>query len=127
MSQEQHSIDTRRRLLTFKFAFNGISYAIRTQQNLWIHLIAATMVIIAGFVVDLHRVEWIIVIFCIGFVISAELFNTAIESFSDAVHPDYNPKIKIVKDLAAAAVLVSAIISAIIGIIIFIPKFGIWE
>ncbi len=127
MNQEQKPFDSRRLLLSFKYAFHGITYAIRTQQNLWIHLIVASMVIIAGLFFDLNRVDWLILILCIGFVICAELFNTAIESLSDEVEPDYNPKIKIVKDLAAAAVLISAIISAIIGLIIFIPKFGLWE
>lgn len=127
MNHEKHPIDSRRRLLSFKYAFHGIIYAIRTQQNLRIHLISATMVIIAGFIFDLHRIEWLILILCIGFVICAELFNTAIESLADEVEPDYNPRIKIVKDLAAAAVFVSAIVSAIIGLIIFIPKFGLWE
>jgi diacylglycerol kinase len=110
------------RIHSFKFAFEGLFHAFKTQHNLWIDLLAAIVVIILGFVYDLNSKEWILIIICIGFVISAEIFNTSIEYLTDLVSPDKNHKAKLVKDLAAAAVFISAVSAFVIGLIIFIPK-----
>lgn len=80
------------------------------------------LVIISGFIFKISITEWIICIVLFGLVITAELINTAIETTVDIVMPEKNEKAKLAKDLAAGAVLVSAITSAIIGIIIFLPK-----
>lgn len=80
------------------------------------------LVIIAGFTLKISNIEWCICITLFGLVISLELVNTAIEIVVDIVMPDINEKAKKVKDISAAAVLISAINSAIIGLIIFIPK-----
>ncbi len=94
----------------------------KSQPNAWIHLFAAFGVIVAGFILKLSISEWIFVTFAIGFVISAELFNTAIEALVDKVSPEQNPISGKVKDLAAGAVLVAAITAAVIGLVIFVPK-----
>ena len=81
------------------------------------------LVIIMGIILRISKIEWIICIILFGFVISLELVNTAIENVVDLVTMEKNPKAKIAKDVSAAAVLIAAITSAIIGLIIFIPKF----
>ena len=91
--------------------------------NLSFHLIAAMAVIIAGIVLGITRTEWIMVVMCIGTVIAAELFNTAIEKLVDLVSPERHPVAGQVKDIAAGAVLICAVAAAIIGLIIFIPYF----
>lgn len=115
----------RKRLASFRYAFNGIRLLIQKEQNAWIHCFAAICVIIAGFFFGLSRAEWIAVIIVIGAVLSAEAVNSAIESLADLVSPEYNEAIKNTKDLAAGAVLIMAIAAAIVGFIIFLPKLGI--
>ena len=77
--------------------------------------------VIAGFLLEITRIDWMIVILCIGVVIAAELFNTAIEKLVDLVSPQQHPVAGQVKDIAAGAVLVCAATAAIIGLIVFIP------
>lgn len=88
---------------------------------MWIHLAAAILVVIAGFFFGIERGEWIAIIGCIGAVMAAEAFNTAIERLVNLVSPQWHPIAGEVKDIAAGAVLICAIAAAIIGLIIFIP------
>lgn len=80
------------------------------------------LVIFFSFLLQISTLEWLIVIFCIGLVLTAEIFNSAIEVLTDIVSPESNPRAGLVKDMAAGAVLIAAITSAIIGLIIFVPK-----
>lgn len=107
---------------SFGFAINGIRQCFITEQNFRIHTVAAIVAIILAFVFNVSGFEWIAILFCIAFVISMEMLNTAIEKLCDVVHKEMHPLIKKVKDISAAAVLVSAIFSAIAGLIIFLPK-----
>ncbi len=107
---------------SFQHACKGLLFLFREQQNAWIHLFAATGVVVAGFFFRLTTTEWLLVVFAIGFVFSAELLNSAIEEIVNLVSPDFNKKAGKIKDMAAAAVLISAITAAIIGLTIFIPK-----
>ena len=107
---------------SFKYAIEGIISSFKTERNMKIHVLAMIIVIALGFFFKLDKVEWCFIIIAIASVISAELFNTAIETVVDMVSPERNPKAKLVKDIAAGAVLVVAIGSAIIGFIIFGPK-----
>ena len=107
---------------SFKYAFQGIISAFRTETNMKIHFIIMMLVIIAGVIFDLNAIEWIICVILFGLVISLELINTAIETTVDLAMPEINEKAKLAKDIAAGAVLVSAIVSVIVGLIIFIPK-----
>jgi len=111
-----------KRLFSFKYAFNGILYFIKSQKNAWIHLFFVFFVTIFGVILKITLIDWILVLFCFGFVLTAEAFNTAIEKIVDFVSPEFQKEAGIIKDVAAGAVLISAIISAIIGLIIFIPK-----
>ncbi|MDM8325149.1 diacylglycerol kinase family protein [Bacteroides gallinaceum] len=112
----------RKRLRSFRFAFNGIRLLVTCEHNAWIHCFITACVIITGCIVKLSATEWIAIAMAIGMVLAAEAFNSAIEALADAVSPDYNEAIKRTKDLAAGAVLLLAIASAVIGLIIFIPK-----
>ena len=107
---------------SFTFAITGIGYAFRSQVNMRFHFIAASVVIISAIILHLSALEWCIVLLCIGSVIAAELINTSIEINVDLSSPERNEKAGHVKDIAAAAVLVICIVSAIIGSIVFIPK-----
>ena len=107
---------------SFKYATNGVFEAFIQERHLKIHVTIMILVILAGIVFKISLSEWIICIILFGFVISLELINTAIETTIDMVMPEKNEKAKIAKDVAAGAVLVSAIVSAIIGLLIFIPK-----
>ena len=103
-------------------SFRGIAGAVRDEHNFRIHLVIAVVVIITGLWLDLSIAEWLFVVFAIGFVLTAELFNSAIERLTDMIQPGKNPKAGMIKDMAAGAVLVAAITAAIIGLFIFIPR-----
>ena len=115
--------DLKKQFRSFGYAWKGIQSCVGKEQNLSFHLIAAMAVIIAGIVLGITRTEWIMVVMCIGTVIAAELFNTAIEKLVDLVSPERHPVAGRVKDIAAGAVLICAVAAAIIGLIIFIPYF----
>ena len=107
---------------SFKYAFAGLISSLKTEQNMRIHILAVILVIIAGFVLKISLIEWCICITLCGMVIFAELMNTAIETTVDIAMPEINEKAKLAKDISAAAVLILAISSAIVGCIIFVPK-----
>lgn len=113
--------DFKKQIRSFGYAWHGLYSSIGKEQNLSFHLIATVLVIIAGFLFHITRTEWLVILLCIGMVISAELFNTAIERLVDLVSPQRHPIAGQVKDIAAGAVLVCACIAVIIGLIIFIP------
>ena len=107
---------------SFKYAIEGIISSFKTERNMKIQVLAMIVVIALGLFFKLNKVEWCFIIIAIASVISAELFNTAIETVVDMVSPERNPKAKLAKDIAAGAVLVVAIGAAIIGFIIFGPQ-----
>jgi len=107
---------------SFKNALDGIIHTIKSERNMKIHLIAATVVIIASFLLKLSKVEFFIVCLCIALVIICELFNTAIEVMTDIIVDVYHPKAKIVKDVSAGAVFISALISIIVAYFVFFDK-----
>ena len=120
MKQKNFSI--KKRVQSFKHALNGFRILFCEESNSWIHLLITFCVLVAGFVFTISATEWIIVIFCVGLVFALELINTSIENMADFISQEYHNSIKKTKDLAAGAVLVSAISAAIIGLIIFIPR-----
>lgn len=113
--------DFKKQIRSFGYAWKGIRCCVGKEQNLSFHLIATVAVVIAGFVFGINRTEWMIMLLCIGVVIAAELFNTAIEKLVDLVSPGHHPLAGQVKDIAAGAVLVCAVAAAIAGLIIFLP------
>ena len=104
---------------SFKYAFHGIFETIRTERNMRVHLCFAFYVIIAGFVTHLSAPEWAAVLICIGLVTALECLNTAVESLCNTVCPEKSEGIRITKDTSAGAVLCAAIVSAIVGGIVF--------
>lgn len=111
-----------RLLRSFRFAFEGAAYLLRTQANARIHLLAAIAVIAVCSFLSLNSIEWAVIVLCIAFVWSSEAVNTAIETLCDRVTTDRDPQIKIVKDVSAAATLFAAIGAACVGGIILGPK-----
>lgn len=107
---------------SFAYAMNGLKICFAGEPNFRIHTFLAIIAVIFGIAFHISAIEWIAICFCIAFVISMEMLNTAIEKLCDVVHQDVHPGIKLVKDIAAGAVLVSAICSLITGGIIFLPK-----
>ena len=109
----------KKRLQSFKYAFNGIWLLIRDEHNARIHLFFALLTIFGGFYFRISTAEWLILVLTIAMVFAAEFFNSAIEAIADKVSPEKDPLIKKAKDLAAGGVLITAIISVIVGILIF--------
>ena len=107
---------------SFKYAIQGIIVAIKEERNLKIHICMMMLVIISGIILKISTIEWIICILLFILVISAELFNTAIETIVNMITLEKNENAKRAKDVSAGAVLVLAIGSAIIGGIIFFSK-----
>lgn len=114
------------RLKSFQYAFAGIFHLFKTQHNFWIHIGLTTLTIVLGFILKINFTDWCLIIFAIGFVLAAEAFNTALEVLTDLVSPQYNEKAKIIKDVSAAGVLLSALTSFAIGLIVFLPKAWNW-
>jgi len=113
----------KKRIKSFTYAFQGFKPVFLYEHNVYIHILAAVVVIVAGFYFELTKLEWIAIVFSIGLVFICEFLNSAIETLADVVSPEKNKGIKKVKDIAAAAVLIAAITAVIIALIIFIPRF----
>ena len=111
----------KKQLRSFRYAWQGIRQCVGREQNLSFHLIVTVLVIGAGFAFGITPGEWTAICLCIGLVVSAELFNTAIERLVDLVSPQRHPLAGQVKDIAAGAVLVCALAAIAVGLIIFVP------
>ncbi|WP_346662285.1 diacylglycerol kinase family protein [uncultured Merdimonas sp.] len=107
---------------TFGYAFEGILTGIRKERNMQIHTAAMILVVFFGTVLGLSATEWCICLVLFGLVMALELVNTAVEAVVDLVTEERKPLAKIAKDTAAGAVLIAAIMAAVIGCIIFLPK-----
>ena len=116
------NLENKKFLDSFKYAGTGIISCLKIERNIKIHILAMVLVIIFGLIFEISSFEWMVCMILFAGVISAEMFNTAIEKISDFVMPEKSDKIKVIKDVSAGAVLVWATFSAIIGLIIFIPK-----
>ena len=106
----------------FNYAFKGLKTAFLSEVNLKTHLVIATLALFLGWYFEISAIEWILVILCIGMVISTELINTALEYLVNLVSPEFNPIAGKIKDVAAGAVLIASISALITGLIIFLPK-----
>lgn len=114
------------RLRSIRIAIDGLRQVIITQQNARIHAAATLIVFTAGMLLELSREEWSLLLLVVGFVWAAEVFNTAIEDLVDFVNSENNPTAKRIKDISAGAVLVSVIVSIMVGLIIFGPRLWAW-
>lgn len=111
------------RIHSFKFALKGIYLLVRTETNFKIQACAAVVVTVSGFIMHISPTEWMAQTIAIAMVLVAEGFNTAIEKLADMVHAEWHPKIGFIKDIAAGAVLITAMAAFIIGCLIYVPKF----
>src|SRR5882762_8824577 len=109
------------RVRSFRHAVAGILRMIRCQHNAWIHAVATVVVITAAFLLRVSAADWCWIILAISIVWTAEALNTAFEFLADAASPEFHPLVRDAKDVAAGAVLISAVAAAIIGVIIFRP------
>jgi len=107
---------------SFKYAFEGLFFGLRTIKNIRIHLFFTFLVVAGGLFFEITKVEWLICLLFISLVISLELMNTAVEETVNLAMPNIHPVAKIAKDVSASAVLVSALVSLIAGFVIFLPK-----
>lgn len=110
-----------KRAKSFEHAGRGLIVFIKGTHNAWVHITMLIIAVTLGFYFKISHTDWIFLILAAGFVLSAEAFNTAIEIDIDLTSPDFHPYAKDTKDVAAAAVLLSALTAFIIGCIIFIP------
>jgi len=111
----------RKKLESFRHALSGLLVAWREEANFKIEIVFGITALFFGFLLRITHIEFIIVLFVIGFVLATEALNTALEEFCDMVKSDPDPHIAKIKDLAAAAVLVSSVTAFVIGGVIFIP------
>lgn len=112
--------------MAFKYAWQGMKALLKYEHNARIHLVAACVAIIAGFLFQISAMEWCVIIICIGLVISAEALNSAVEALADKITTDRDPLIGRAKDLGATAVTLLALVAVVVGLIIFLPKFISW-
>ena len=122
MESQGNNFKSKNFFVSLKHALDGIVYGIKNCKNLRIDLVFFVLVIILSFILRISFIEWIAVIICSFVVLSLELLNTAIEEAVNLAMPNINQTAKNSKDIAAGAVLLSAFMSLIVGLIIFIPK-----
>ncbi|MEZ4936541.1 MAG: diacylglycerol kinase family protein [Crocinitomicaceae bacterium] len=121
-SSENPRFSLKKRFQSFPYAMNGVRLLIQNTHNAWVHLFAAVLAIILGFVLEISWGEWMLIIMVIGLVLALEAVNSALEILCDFVSPEKHDQIKKIKDLSAGAVLIAALTSFIVGLMIFLPK-----
>lgn len=114
------------RIDSFRYAFAGIWYTLKTQRNAQIHVSIVLIIFVLGLLFDLTLTEWAILALTSGFVIVTEMLNTVAEAAMDYANTDFDPRIKIVKDVAAGAVLTAALTAVIVGLLILGPPLFNW-
>ena len=107
---------------SFGYAFQGIKASLKKEPNLRIHVAIGIIALLLGFILKLSRLEWLLLAFIIFYVVTLELLNTVIESVVNLVSPEVKESARVAKDISAAVVLVSAILSIVVGLILFLPK-----
>jgi len=118
---KEKKFTVRSRLASFGPAFRGVYSFLKSEPNAFIHITLAAMAILLGVVLHITKNEWIAIILIISLVLISEAFNSAIEKLIDLISPEYNHKARLIKDIAAGAVLIASIAALIAGLIIFLP------
>ncbi len=111
--------------IQFKEALEGIKFVIKEEFNFKIHLLIAFFVLFFGILFGLNKFEWVVIIFAIFLVLIIEVINTSIENLADLLVSETNTNVKIIKDIAAGAVLLTSLAATIVGLLVFLPK--IWK
>jgi diacylglycerol kinase len=120
LTKKDFSILSRKK--SFTYAFRGLRILFETQQNSWIQVVFAFLIVSLGVSLQISIIEWLFIVLSIGFVLTAEAFNTAIEIDIDLTSPEYHPYARDTKDVAAGAVLLASFTAIAVGIVIFLPK-----
>lgn len=120
MTQKPFSIISR--MKSFQFAFSGLVRLMYTEHNAWLHALATAIVIFLGCWKQVSSTEWVALVIVIGLVWIAELFNTCVEKMMDLLWPQPDDRVRAIKDMAAAAVLIAALVALATGLIIFLPR-----
>lgn len=107
---------------SFGFAFEGLKFAVTLDQNVRLHLVVGTIVLIASILLKVPKVELLFVVFAIFFVIISEMINTAIEEMTNLIKKEHSHEARIAKDIAAGSVLLSALFATVVGIAVVIPR-----
>ena len=115
--KRQHSL-----LVSFNYAIEGVIHVLRRERNMRVHFALATVVLVLAFAYDVTKVELMVLLVSIAFVLFAEMVNTAIEEMIDVSTQRYDPRAKIAKDVAAGAVLVASVVAATIGYLVFVDR-----
>jgi diacylglycerol kinase (ATP) len=110
------------RVRSFRYAYRGIATMLATQHNAWIHAVATLAAVSLGLALAIERTEWLAVVLAIMAVWASEGLNTAFEALSDVASPQFHPLVKRAKDVAAGAVLISAIGAGVVGVLVFGPR-----
>lgn len=121
MSPRAEPFSMRKRLQSFRYAFAGIVYTLRTQHNAWIHSLISAAVLALGLWLGLRPIDWALIIVAGALVWSLEVANTAVEALVDLVSPEPHPLARIAKDAAAGAVLIAACAAALVGLLVLGP------
>jgi len=108
-------------IVGFGYASRGLWYVLRTQRNMRVHLVIAALAILTGIILHISATEYALIFVTIAIVLTAEMFNTVFELSIDLASPEYHPLAKIAKDIAAGAVLLSAIFAVVVGLFVFVP------
>ncbi len=116
----------RRWSIKFRHAMRGVRVGMRGQNSFCVHLFAAVLVAIVAVVLRVNLLEWCVLVLCIGSVLGAELFNSALERTAQAITDDYHEDLRDALDIASGAVLLVAVCAAVVGAIIFILRLGFW-
>lgn len=120
--EEKNRFSVLARIKSSNHAWRGIGILIKTSHNAWVGIFISLLAVYLGFILNISNTEWLFLLFAIGIVFIAEAFNTAIEIDMNLTSPEYHPYAKDTKDVAAGAVLLSAILSIIVALFIFLPK-----
>jgi diacylglycerol kinase len=121
-NKQSESFSLKARLKSIRYAFEGLNAFFASQHNAIIHLLLTILAFMAAIFFNVSKTDMIAIIIVTALVWAAELFNTAVEKLADLVSKDFDPRIKFIKDVSAAAVLLSAVAALLTGAIVFIPK-----
>ena len=111
------------RLKSISFALKGAYKLITTEHSIMIQFSIAILLVIAGFYFHISREEWMMQTLAVGLVLGIESLNTAVEKIADFIYPEFHERIGFIKDIAAGAVMFTAIASIVVGLLIYVPKF----
>ncbi|HIT37852.1 MAG TPA: diacylglycerol kinase [Candidatus Onthousia faecipullorum] len=122
LDRKEKQFGFKRIFSSIKNSWNGLKAAYKNEQSVYIHLVCSIILLVLSFLLEISLTQWLIIIAIIGLTLVVELLNTAIESTVDLVTEEFHPLAKVAKDTASAAEFVLTLTSALIALMIFIPK-----